>query len=114
MKKIEVIIKPFKLEEVKSALDHLGIDGLTVTEVKRFNHGRGVTKLYRGTEYTADFLPQNKLELIVDDEHAELSVLTIAQAARVELNEIAVIPLGPTVTASAVNPAAKAELQYLS
>ncbi len=70
MKKIEAIIKPFKLEEVKEALAEVGVQGMTVTEVKGFGRQKGHTEIYRGSEYTVDFLPKVKLEIIVDDEDA--------------------------------------------
>lgn len=70
MKKIEAIIKPFKLEEVKEALAEVGIQGMTVTEVKGFGRQKGHTEIYRGSEYTVDFLPKVKIEIIVDDEQA--------------------------------------------
>jgi len=70
MKKIEAIIKPFKLEEVKEALAEVGLQGMTVTEVKGFGRQKGHTEIYRGSEYTVDFLPKVKLEIVVDDEEA--------------------------------------------
>ncbi len=70
MKKIEAIIKPFKLEEVKEALAEVGIQGMTVTEVKGFGRQKGHTEIYRGSEYTVDFLPKVKLEIIVSDDDA--------------------------------------------
>ncbi|MGB1129012.1 MAG: P-II family nitrogen regulator [Haloferula sp.] len=70
MKKIEAIIKPFKLEEVKEALAEVGIQGMTVTEVKGFGRQKGHTEIYRGSEYTVDFLPKVKIEIIVDDEQS--------------------------------------------
>ncbi len=70
MKKIEAIIKPFKLEEVKEALANVGIQGMTVTEVKGFGRQKGHTEIYRGSEYTVDFLPKVKIEIIVDDAQA--------------------------------------------
>ena len=70
MKKIEAIIKPFKLEEVKEALSELGIEGMTVTEVKGFGRQKGHTEIYRGSEYTVDFLPKIKLEIVLTDELA--------------------------------------------
>ena len=68
MKKIEAIIKPFKLEEVKEALATVGVQGMTVTEVKGFGRQKGHTEIYRGSEYTVDFLPKVKIEIVVDDE----------------------------------------------
>ena len=69
MKKIEAVIKPFKLDEVREALSEIGVNGLTVTEVKGFGRQKGHTELYRGAEYVVDFLPKIKLELVVADEH---------------------------------------------
>jgi nitrogen regulatory protein P-II 1 len=82
MKKIECIIKPFKLEDVKDALSEIGIQGMTATEVKGFGRQKGHTELYRGSEYTVDFLPKVKLEIIVKDEDADKVVEAIMQAAR--------------------------------
>ncbi len=70
MKKIEAIIKPFKLEEVKEALAEVGVQGMTVTEVKGFGRQKGHTEIYRGSEYTVDFLPKVKIEIVVDDSQA--------------------------------------------
>jgi nitrogen regulatory protein PII len=82
MKKIEAIIKPFKLEEVKDALADIGIEGMTVTEVKGFGRQKGHTEIYRGSEYTVDFLPKIKLEIVVADS-ASAGVLTaIVKAAK--------------------------------
>jgi len=81
MKKIEAIIKPFKLEEVKEALTNSGIHGMTVSEVKGFGRQKGHTEIYRGSEYTVDFLPKVKLETVVEDEDAESVVDTIVKAA---------------------------------
>ena len=81
MKKIEAIIKPFKLEEVKLALTEAGIHGMTVIEVKGFGRQKGHTEIYRGSEYTVDFLPKVKLEIVVDDEDAANVVDTIVKAA---------------------------------
>src|SRR5215813_9294718 len=82
MKKIEAIIKPFKLEEVRDALNDLGIDGMTVTEVKGFGRQKGHTEVYRGSEYTVDFLPKVKIEVIVQDSRAEDAVGAVAKSAR--------------------------------
>jgi nitrogen regulatory protein P-II 1 len=82
MKKIEAIVKPFKLEEVKDALAVLGVNGMTVTEVKGFGRQRGHTEIYRGSEYTTDFLPKLKIEVVLDENEAEGAVLAIIQAAR--------------------------------
>ncbi len=82
MKKIEAIIKPFKLEEVKEALTEIGVHGMTVSEVKGFGKQKGHTELYRGAEYVIDFLPKLKIELVVDDTIVEKVVETITNAAR--------------------------------
>src|SRR4051812_4477440 len=82
MKKIEAIIKPFKLEEVKDALSEIGIEGMTVTEVKGFGRQKGHTEIYRGSEYTVDFLPKIKLELVVADAQIDAAVAAIVKAAK--------------------------------
>jgi nitrogen regulatory protein P-II 1 len=82
VKKIEAIIKPFKLDEVKEALHDVGVSGITVTEAKGFGRQKGHTELYRGAEYVVDFLPKVKLEVVVEDGLAERVVETIANAAR--------------------------------
>jgi len=82
MKKVEAIIKPFKLDEVKQALDEIGITGMTITEVRGFGRQKGHTELYRGSEYTVDFLPKIKIELVLPDAQAELALRVIAQSAR--------------------------------
>ncbi len=82
MKKIEAIIKPFKLEEVKDALSEIGIEGMTVTEVKGFGRQKGHTEIYRGSEYTVDFLPKIKLELVLGDERAQAAIAAIIKTAR--------------------------------
>jgi nitrogen regulatory protein PII len=82
MKKIEAIIKPFKLEEVKDALGEVGITGMTVTEVKGFGRQKGHTEIYRGSEYTVDFLPKIKLELVVGDGDVQQAVAAIVKAAK--------------------------------
>ena len=81
LKKIEAIIKPFKLDEVKEALNHVGVSGLTVFEVKGFGRQKGHTELYRGAEYVVDFLPKIKLEFIVEDESLEIVIDTIKKSA---------------------------------
>jgi nitrogen regulatory protein P-II 1 len=81
MKKIEAIVKPFKLDEVKEALQGIGIQGMTVTEVKGFGRQKGHTELYRGAEYVVDFLPKIKIELVVPDELADKAVNAITEAA---------------------------------
>ena len=82
MKKIEAIIKPFKLEEVKDALGELGIEGMTVTEVKGFGRQKGHTEIYRGSEYTVDFLPKIKIELVLGDDKIQEATGAIVKAAK--------------------------------
>ncbi|HRH80312.1 MAG TPA: P-II family nitrogen regulator [Thiobacillaceae bacterium] len=82
MKKIEAIIKPFKLDEVREALSALGVTGLTVTEVKGFGRQKGHTELYRGAEYVVDFLPKVKVELVVAEAQVEGAIEAITKAAR--------------------------------
>ena len=82
MKKIEAIIKPFKLEEVKEALAELGIEGMTVTEVKGFGRQKGHTEIYRGSEYTVDFLPKVKVEVVLTDELVDKAVAAVVGAAK--------------------------------
>jgi len=84
MKKIEAIIKPFKLDEVKEALQEVGIQGLTVTEAKGFGRQKGHTELYRGAEYVVDFLPKVKIEVVLEDEQLEAAIEAIVDAARTE------------------------------
>jgi nitrogen regulatory protein PII len=82
MKKIEAIVKPFKLEEVKDALGEVGITGMTVSEVKGFGRQKGHTEIYRGSEYTVDFLPKVKIELVLPDSQADSAVAVIVKSAR--------------------------------
>ena len=82
MKKIEAIIKPFKLEEVKENMELIGIHGMTVTEVKGFGRQKGHTELYRGAEYIVDFLPKVKIEIVISDEDLDKAVETIQNAAK--------------------------------
>jgi len=82
MKKIEAIIKPFKMEDVKEALAEVGVEGMTVTEVKGFGRQKGHTEIYRGSEYTVDFLPKVKIELVVTDEVVDKAVAAIVRAAK--------------------------------
>ena len=82
MKKIEAIIKPFKLEDVKEAITAIGVEGMTVTEVKGFGRQKGHTEIYRGSEYTVDFLPKVKLEIVATDERTEPIVNAIVRAAK--------------------------------
>jgi nitrogen regulatory protein P-II 1 len=82
MKKIEAIIKPFKLEEVRDSLAAVGVEGMTVSEVKGFGRQKGHTEIYRGAEYTVDFLPKIKIELVVPDPLAETAAEAIVKAAK--------------------------------
>jgi nitrogen regulatory protein P-II 1 len=82
MKKIEAIIKPFKLDEVKEALQEVGVQGITVTEAKGFGRQKGHTELYRGAEYVVDFLPKVKIEIVIADEQLTAAVEAIQKAAR--------------------------------
>jgi nitrogen regulatory protein PII len=82
MKKIEAIIKPFKLDEVKDALYDLGVEGMTISEVKGFGRQKGHTEIYRGSEYTVDFLPKIKIEIVVADSLLDSAVAAIVKAAK--------------------------------
>ena len=84
MKKIEAIIKPFKLDEVKEALQDLGVQGLSVIEVKGFGRQKGHTELYRGAEYVVDFLPKVKIEVVLDDEQVDGAIEAIVNAAKTD------------------------------
>jgi len=100
MKKIEAIIKPFKLDEVKEALHEVGVSGITVTEAKGFGRQKGHTELYRGAEYVVDFLPKVKLEVVVEDALAERVVEAIqnaAQTGRIGDGKIFVLPVETAV-----------------
>ena len=100
MRKIEAIIKPFKLDEVKEALHEIGIQGMTVTEVKGFGRQKGHTELYRGAEYVVDFLPKIKIEIAVSDEMSEKVVEAIVGAAntgRIGDGKIFVFPMDEVV-----------------
>jgi nitrogen regulatory protein P-II 1 len=100
MKKIEAIIKPFKLDEVKEALHGIGIQGMTVTEVKGFGRQKGHTELYRGAEYVVDFLPKIKIEIAIADELLEKAVDAIVQAAntgRIGDGKIFVLDVSETI-----------------
>jgi nitrogen regulatory protein P-II 1 len=97
MKKIEAIIKPFKLEEVKAALGEIGVEGMTVTEVKGFGRQKGHTEIYRGSEYTVDFLPKVKLEVVLGDDKVEAAVkaiLTSAKTGKIGDGKIFVFDIG--------------------
>ena len=82
MKKIEAVIKPFKLEEVKDTLGEIGVEGMTIIEVKGFGRQKGHTEIYRGSEYTVDFLPKIKLELVLADERVDAAIAAIIKAAK--------------------------------
>jgi nitrogen regulatory protein P-II 1 len=100
MKKVEAIIKPFKLDEVKENLNEIGIQGITVTEVKGFGRQKGHTELYRGAEYVVDFLPKIKLEVVVKDDMVQKVVETIVAAAKTDRigdGKIFVLPLEEVV-----------------
>lgn len=96
MKKIEAIIKPFKLDDVKEALQDIGLQGLTVTEAKGFGRQKGHTELYRGAEYVVDFLPKIKIELVIPDDRVEAAVeaiQTAAQTGRIGDGKIFILPV---------------------
>jgi len=100
LKKIEAIIKPFKLEEVKESLDQVGIRGITVSEVKGFGRQKGHTELYRGAEYVVDFLPKIKLEIVLPDELVEKAVEAIigsAKTGRIGDGKIFILPLDEAI-----------------
>ena len=82
MNKIEAIVKPFKVEDVKEALAEVGVDGMTVSEVKGFGRQKGHTEIYRGSEYTVDFLPKVKFEIVLEDERVQRTVEAIVKAAK--------------------------------
>jgi nitrogen regulatory protein P-II 1 len=84
MKKIEAIIKPFKLDEVKEALQEIGVQGLSVVEVKGFGRQKGHTELYRGAEYVVDFLPKVKIEVVLSDDQADQAIEAIVEAAKTD------------------------------
>ncbi len=100
MKKIEAIIKPFKLEEVKNALHEVGVTGMTVTEVKGFGRQKGHTEVYRGAEYVIDFLPKLKIEVVLDDSLVERAVQVVQDAARTDKigdGKIFVVPVDQAI-----------------
>ncbi|MDU8943241.1 P-II family nitrogen regulator [Ovoidimarina sediminis] len=84
MKKVEAIIKPFKLDEVKEALQEIGVQGLSVLEVKGFGRQKGHTELYRGAEYVVDFLPKVKIEVVLDDDQVDAAIAAIVEAAKTD------------------------------
>ena len=100
MKKIEAIIKPFKLDEVKNALHEVGVTGMTVSEVKGFGRQKGHTEVYRGAEYVIDFLPKIKIEVVLDDALVERAVQAVMDAARTDKigdGKIFVVPVEQAV-----------------
>ena len=100
MKKIEAVIKPFKLEEVKEALDGVGVRGITVSEVKGFGRQKGHTELYRGAEYVVDFLPKIKIELVLPDNMVEKAVdaiVTAAKTGRIGDGKIFILPMDEAI-----------------
>ncbi len=100
MKKIEAIIKPFKLDDVKDALGDIGVDGMTVTEIKGYGHQKGHKELYRGAEYSVDFLPKVKIEVVVTEERLDVALEAIVAAARtgkIGDGKIFVMPVEKTV-----------------
>ena len=100
MKKVEAVIKPFKLDDVKEALTQLGVFGMTVTEVRGFGRQKGHTELYRGSEYTIDFLPKVKIEVVVPNELVDKVVSAIASAAKtgsIGDGKVFVLPLGEAI-----------------
>jgi len=100
MKKIEAIIKPFKMEDVKKALTEIGIEGMTVSEVKGFGRQKGHTEIYRGSEYTVDFLPKVKFEIVLPDDQAQKAVQTIVEAAqtgKIGDGKVFVIPIDEAI-----------------
>ena len=100
MKKIEAIIKPFKLEEVKESLQTIGVQGITVREVKGFGRQKGHTELYRGAEYVVDFLPKIKIEVVLPDDQVEKAVeaiITTAKTGRIGDGKIFIIPLDDAI-----------------
>jgi nitrogen regulatory protein P-II 1 len=100
VKKIEAIIKPFKLDDVKEALTEIGVVGMTVTEVRGFGRQKGHTELYRGSEYTVDFLPKVKIEVVVPDQLVSKVVSTVASAAKtgsIGDGKVFVLPMGEAI-----------------
>ncbi len=100
MKKVEAIIKPFKLEEVKTGLNELGVEGMTVTEVKGFGRQKGHTEIYRGSEYTVDFLPKVKVEIVCTDDKVEAilaSILKQAKTGKIGDGKVFVLPVESAV-----------------
>ena len=100
MKKIEAIVKPFKLDDLKTALHDLGINGMTVVEVKGFGRQKGHTEIYRGSEYTVDFLPKVKLEIVVDDDEVETvckAIVDTANTGKIGDGKVFVLPVEESI-----------------
>ena len=100
MKKLEAIIKPFKLEEVKQALSEIGVEGMTVSEVKGFGRQKGHTEIYRGSEYTVDFLPKIKLEIVLADDavqNATAAIIKAAKTGKIGDGKIFILPVNEAV-----------------
>jgi len=100
MKKIEAIVKPFKMDEVKDKLNDIGVRGITVSEVKGFGRQRGHTELYRGTEYVVDFLPKTKLEIVVPEnlvEEVVQAILSVARTGKIGDGKIFVLPVDEAI-----------------
>jgi nitrogen regulatory protein P-II 1 len=111
LKKIEAIIKPFKLEEVKEALHEAGVEGMTVTEVKGFGRQKGHTEIYRGSEYTVDFLPKVKLEIVLDSssvEKASAAIIKAAKTGKIGDGKIFVLPVDESIRIRTEDKGAKA------
>ena len=109
MKKIEAIIKPFKLDEVKDALAALGVEGMTVSEVKGFGRQKGHTEIYRGSEYTVDFLPKIKIEIVLTDELVNGAVDAIVKAAKTGKNGDGKVFVSPIENAVRIRTEEKGE-----
>ena len=115
MKKLEAIIKPFKLEEVKEALAELGIEGMTVTEVKGFGRQKGHTEIYRGSEYTVDFLPKVKVEVVLADDMVDKAVTVVVSAAKtgkIGDGKVFVLPVEHAVRIRTEEIGEKADLEH--
>mgnify|MGYP003128301208 CR=1 FL=1 len=97
MKKIEAVIKPFKLDEVKEALQEVGVQGLSVIEVKGFGRQKGHTELYRGAEYVVDFLPKVKIEIVLDDDQVDEAIVSAAKTEKIGDGKIFVSPIEQTI-----------------
>jgi nitrogen regulatory protein P-II 1 len=109
MKKIEAIIKPFKLEEVRDALSEIGVDSMTVIETKGFGQARGHAELFRGTQYVVDFLPEVKFEIVLPDEQVKDAVAAILKSARTEKNDYGKVFVYPMEDAIRIRTAERGE-----